>query len=129
MGPHCKLGDPSYQTEWEAWAVLLSVRVFGSLLNKGATKIFLRSDNVATLQAATQFKARSPLLNRIAAELVIELEVQGQSSVQGRHIRGILNSFADALSRGVVPLELKGIQEVHLSESSRLLDRCSFHSR
>lgn len=122
------LGDPSYQTEWEAWAVLLAVRVFGPLLNKGATRIYLRSDNVATLQAATQFKARSPLLNRIAAELVIELELQGQSSVQGRHIRGILNSFADALSRGSLPSELKGIRELHLPESLWLLDRCQFHS-
>ena len=128
MGPHCGIGDPSYQTEWEAWAVLLAVRVFGPLLNNGSTRIFLRSDNVATLQAATKFKARSPLLNRIAAELVIELEVQGQSTVQGRHIRGVLNSFADSLSRGSVPAALKGIQEVHLSESSRLIDRCHFHS-
>lgn len=123
MGPSCVLGDPAFQTEWETWCVLLAIRVFCDFFQQGKMRIFLRSDNVATIQAALTFKASSPVVNFIAGELVLELEALGQSSIEGRHIRGIHNDWADSLSRGVVPADLKCIPQFMLPDSMRLLKR------
>ena len=101
--------------------MLLAIRAFCEFFQQGKMGIFLRSDNVATIQAALTFKASSPVVNFIAGELVLELEALGQSSIEGRHIRGIHNDWADSLSRGVVPADLKCIPQFMLPDSMRLL--------
>lgn len=126
MGADCKLGDPAFQTEWETWCVLLALRVFHQFFRNGRTRVFLRSDNTATLQAALTFKASSPIVNFIAGEIVLELEALGQSGIEGRHIRGIHNDWADALSRDAVPHELQRVPQFNLPDSLRLLKRVQF---
>lgn len=126
MGSECQLGDPAFQTEWETWCVLLAIRVFREVFNKGKTRIFLRSDNTATLQASLTFKASSPIVNFIAGELVLELEALGQSCIEGRHIRGIRNDWADSLSGNSTPSSLVGVPQFSLPENLRLLKRVQF---
>lgn len=126
MNSECMLGDPAYQTEWETWCVLLAIRVFREVFQDGKTRIFLRSDNTATLQASLTFKASSPIVNFIAGELVLELEALGQSCIEGRHIRGIHNDWADALSRNHIPSALVSVPQYSLPDSLRLLKRVQF---
>ena len=121
----CVCNDPSWQSEWELFAVLLAFRAFHSLLKGGAHRVFLRSDNVSTLLASLEFKAHSPALNRIAGELALEIESLELAPLEGRHVRGLLNTDADDLSRGTVPRALIGVERFSLTEAARLFERCA----
>ena len=121
----CVCNDPSWQSEWELFAVLLAFRAFHSLLKGGEHRVFLRSDNVSTLLASLEFKAHSPALNRIAGELALEIESLELAPLEGRHVRGLLNTDADDLSRGTVPRALIGVEQFSLTEAARLFKRCA----
>lgn len=79
-------------------------------------QIFLQSDNTAVLQAALEFKASSPMLVSLAADISLQIEHSEWEPLWGRHLRGIYNTVADSLSRkfeGASLLEiLKDVKEI-----------------
>ena len=99
------LGDPTWQTEWEMLAALISLKVFAQWFQsaQGPAQVWLRADNTGTLIAATRLKASSPLLVQLAAEFGLELSAQGLACVWGDHVPGVLNTTADHLSRMTSP--------------------------
>lgn len=104
---------PEFQAEFETLALLVSLKVFPSKLGYPA-QYFIRSDNVAALQAALNFKAKSPLMTQLVVEIILELESQGLGELTGRHLAGLLNDVADKLSRGEVPSECAHASVIHL---------------
>ena len=91
--------------------MLVSLRIFAEELNGGW--VALESDNTATLQAALEFRASSPLMLALAAEVSLELEANALELQFAHHIRGIQNWEADALSRlsagAEVPARLQAV--------------------
>ena len=77
--------------------MLVSLRIFAEELNGGW--VALESDNTSTLQAALEFRASSPLMLALAAEVSLELEANALELQFAHHIRGVANYEADALSR------------------------------
>ena len=96
-----KKGDPSYQSEWELLAVWISLEVFKPwLVQKDASpQVTLRTDNMATIQAAMEYRAKSPIMTQLAAEISIQVELMQLQPLRAEHVPGILNDIADRLSR------------------------------
>lgn len=93
-------GDPAFQSEWELLAVWVSIETFLEILKKfSAVKIFLRTDNTATIQAAMEFRAGSPVMAQLAAEVSLQLAIHQLLPIYAQHVPGILNDLADRLSR------------------------------
>lgn len=93
-------GDPAFQTEYEMLAVLVALRVFrGVMLQSNANLIVLRCDNTAVLSAAFTYKASSPILAQLTAEIALELESMNMRHLIPQHVPGVLNRIADKLSR------------------------------
>lgn len=105
-------GDPSFQSELELLAVLVSLRVFKRWLStdSGPAGILLKTDNTATLQAAMELRGKSVLMAQLASEVALEIEAIQVPYLWGQHVAGILNDIADKLSRmhehSAVPAEL-----------------------
>ena len=92
--------DPAFQSEWELLAVWVSIETFLKIFEKfSAIKIFLRTDNTATIQAAMEFRAGSPVMAQLAAEVSLQLAIHQLLPIYAQHVPGILNDLADRLSR------------------------------
>lgn len=94
-------GDPAFQSEWELLAVWISVETFMPILSElGCNpRILLRTDNAATISAAMDYGAKSPLMVQLAAEISMQMEVHQLSQLRAEHVLGISNKIADQLSR------------------------------
>ena len=93
-------GDPAFQSEYELLAVLVGLRVFRQLIWRAkAMRVIQRSDNTATLHTALRYKASSPIMAQLAAEICLEVEFQGLVHVIPQHLAGVLNIIPDKLSR------------------------------
>lgn len=94
-------GDPAFQSEWELLAVWISVETFMPILSElGCNpRILLRTDNAATISAAMDYRAKSPLMVQLAAEISMQMEVHQLSQLRAEHVLGISNKIADQLSR------------------------------
>ena len=82
--------------------MIVSVVVFREWLEShdgGEVAVVFRTDNTATIQAALQFQASSPIMMQLCAELSLLLETTHVSSVMAQHVPGTLNVICDALSR------------------------------
>ena len=103
-------GDPSFQSEYELLAVLVGLRSSAKIIaDSGATRVVLKGDNTATLNAAMNHRASSPLMAQLTAELVLELEAQGIHTIVAQHLPGLLNVSPGKLSRPhteAIPSEL-----------------------
>ena len=88
-------GDPSFQAEWELYAILISIAVWQGRL-AGAHVACLETDSKAALYACAKLSSNTPTMNSIAAE--IALRVVGLQIELG-HVSGVANYEADALSR------------------------------
>ena len=98
----CTVGDPSFQSELELLALLVSLVVFRPWLQRGDSSevaVVFRTDNTATIQAALQFQASSPIMMQLCAEMSLRLETMQVASVMAQHVPGALNVICDALSR------------------------------
>ena len=90
-------GDPAWQAEWEIFAALLAIDVWLKFL-WGHPLAMLQLDATAALHSILRSSGRTPVMNAIAAEVSLRLEI-GQVELQGEHLTGTLNFECDALSR------------------------------
>ena len=111
-------GDLAFQSEYELLAVLVALRVFRELvLRSNANLIVLRCDNTAVLSAAFTYKASSPLMAQLTAEVALELESLNMRHLIPQHVPGQLNTIADKLSRPHVeqtPAALSNCHQCHV---------------
>ena len=98
---HSTRGDPAFQSEYELLAVFVALKVFEEWITfrHRVTRIMIRSDNMAVVSAAFQYKASSPIMVQLTAELVLQLEHMEVAHVVSQHVPGALNLIADKLSR------------------------------
>jgi len=80
----------------ELYALTLAVAAFGHLWT--GKKILLRSDCSAAVYAINARSSKNALLNALVRHLMT-LAARGQFDLRSRHIAGVLNVAADALSR------------------------------
>ena len=62
---------PAFQSEWELLTIFLAVRLFSRFVSNKRVHIVVQSDSTSALEAATKFKAHSPIMVRLACELGI----------------------------------------------------------
>ena len=72
------LGDPACQSEWELLAVWISLEVFSEFFtdDSAGMQVMLRSDNTSAIQASMEYRASSPIMNQLAAEISLQLAVK-----------------------------------------------------
>ena len=110
---HATLGDPAFNTTWEALAVLVAIRLWRNKRHLSAS-LLLKSDSLGTLSAMRKQSARSPGLSLILAELALEEAELANGFTDLEHIPGVSNVWPDALSRlsapepNTIPPELRG---------------------
>ena len=90
-------GDPKWQSEWELYAVLVSVVVFEGIVKD--KKMALQTDNTATMRASMVLKSPTATMNAIASEIALRLDRNMTNFEVAEHIPGLLNHVADSLSR------------------------------
>ena len=90
-----ELGDPAYQAEWELFAILISFVTWAEIL-RDSTVACVETDSKAAMYATAKLSSNTPTMNALAGE--IGLRLVGQH-VDLRHISGVSNYEADALSR------------------------------
>ena len=90
-------GDPAWQSEWELYAVLVSLVVFADFVKD--KKMALQADNTATIRAAMVLKSPTATMNAIASEISLRLDKMKATIDVTEHIPGLLNFVADSLSR------------------------------
>ena len=91
-----KIGDPGSQALWEAFAVFLSVRMW--VVEQRPGPVTIVGDAEGVIYDIVQLRGRSPQIDMVAKEVAILLAPQGRD-LQGLHIWGERNTFADMLSR------------------------------
>lgn len=92
-------GEPGLMTIYELLALLVSLDVWRPYLQGCRLGLVAQLDNESALRVAVKLASPHPKLNRLAAELALQLELLGAEAVTGHHWRNILNIEADALSR------------------------------
>ena len=97
------VGDCKFNTVWEGLALLIAVRLW--LPNLGFTaRVRCKSDNQGALHMLAKGKARSPDMNVLAREFAIDQALQVYRLSWLKHIPGLTNLEADALSRLHAPI-------------------------
>ena len=108
-------GDPAFQSEWELLTVWISIETFMRVLKEldCNPQIWLRT---ATISAAMDYRAKSPLMVQLAAEISIQIEVHQLAQIRAEHVLGIRNKLANQLSRmqthDPVPRQLCNAQQL-----------------
>ena len=92
-------GESAFMPEFELLTILVSIKVWGPRLQGGNVGLVLQGDAVAALTAAINLTGRTPLLNALAAEVALQLELNRWDCLFGEHVRSELNVEADKLSR------------------------------
>ena len=83
----------------ELATAILALEHWGpELQRRGATRVLLRTDNTVTMSVINKKKTRGPSLEQWLQRL-LELERKYGLDVAARHIPGVDNTLADALSR------------------------------
>ena len=90
-------GDPAWQSEWELYAVLVSVVAFSDIIKH--KKIAIQTDNTATMRASMVLKSPTATMNAIASEISLRIDRYRTIFEIAEHIPGLLNHIADSLSR------------------------------
>ena len=100
-------------TAYEILALLISVHLWGPRLRRCRVGIVAQLDSHSALQAAIKMASPHPQVNRLAAELALELEALQIDAITGQHWRNTLNIEADALNRlgegKLVPTSLRDL--------------------
>eukprot|EP00969_Alexandrium_andersonii_P372461 15481767-Alexandrium_andersonii.AAC.1 len=98
-----RIGGPQFNTLWEALAVLVSLRVWRALFTR-KTPVSVSSDNLGALAILQQHSTPSVALTTIAQECALDDALDPYPLAQLRHIPGVSNDIADALSRQYAPV-------------------------
>ena len=97
------IGKPDGQARWEAWMFLLAMRQWCHKDLVG--RIVLIGDAEGVISSFCKLSSRDPIINNMAKELGLLLAPWGYS-LEGVHVWGEQNTWADALSRQVMPPQL-----------------------
>ena len=97
-----KLGDSAFLTIWEALAILVALRVWRDPSHRDA-RVAIRSDSLGAILATARGASPNPGINLILRELALEDAEFGSRIHTARHIPGMSNDLADALSRMSAP--------------------------
>ena len=84
----------------EALAVLIAVRLWA---NNCELAYSVRSDALGAIQALANLRSKNPSVNRVAAELALDIVDKQYAPLRLTHIPGISNVFPDFLSRLLQP--------------------------
>ena len=83
----------------EAYAVLIAFRLWAELWKEHRATIYVRSDSVSALIMLMEAKAKGAGTNIVAREIALDIAELNYRPNVARHISGISNKTADALSR------------------------------
>jgi hypothetical protein len=112
---HAERANPSFQTTWEALAILVAVRLW-LRENHDGIRIEIRSDSLSALSAAGKASSGSKSVRTILCELALDEADLVGGSCWLTHIPGKANKWPDALSRlhaptkSSIPIELLTIE-------------------
>ena len=95
-----KLGDSSFNTLWEALAILVAIRLW---LPGTHVLARVRSDSLSALRSIVKLQSASPSLNLIAREIALDATLGLYHLGVAVHIPGIANKLPDDLSRMWAP--------------------------
>ena len=115
-------GDAKHTTLWEAIALLFACRTWLPAF-KGIAKVRCKSDSLSLLYMLMKGKAKSADLTVIAREFAIDLARDKYRLHLLKHIPGVTNIEADALSRVCapvvpeIPLSLAGVPRIEVDFS------------
>ena len=93
-----KVGDPAYNTIWEALAILVALRLWRTSSHQGAS-FEIRSDNLPFLMAMLKGTSKDESLRLILRELSLDESLLVRKISLLTHIPGISNILPDHLSR------------------------------
>ena len=116
-------GDCKFNTVWEGLALLVAFRAWLPNLGFGAF-VRCKSDNVGALVMLSKGKAKSPEMNILAREFALDQALQKYRLGWLKHIPGVTNLEADALSRlhapipATLPRSLADVDRIHINVSS-----------
>ena len=87
------------QQAFEAFALLVSMRLWLPRYKNQRVLVTLRGDNIAALVMVSKMQPRSKSLGVVARELALDIASATYSPDFVQHIQGVSNSVADSLSR------------------------------
>ena len=96
-----RLGVSDSTTAFEALALVVAVRLFAC--DPPGRAVNIKSDSLSSLLAIAAGRGRSLALNRCMAELALDRAERNIDIRELRHIPGVANDVADALSRRFAP--------------------------
>ena len=91
------IGNSDSQQKCEALTVLVAIKLWISVLAAKKLVVALTSDNIAALSLVAEMKAKMSTL--IARELALILSETAFQPRFIQHLPGVMNQYADALSR------------------------------
>ena len=94
---HHDIGADSGQQVWEALCILVALRVWKSKWATQQCTLTVKSDNISALVMASRLKITSSKL--ISQEIALELSEAAFMPRHVIHVPGVMNVWADALSR------------------------------
>ena len=104
--------DPSFQADWEAYAMLLALWTWREQLAPCRGKLVLWGDALGVLQATIRRRARNPRINLILVEAQLVMGYLG-GELAAAHWWSERNVVCDELSRldqdGSIPAMLHGV--------------------
>ena len=92
-----KIGGDSGQQVWEALCILVALRAWRKFWITQQSTLTLKRDNISALIMASKLKITSSQL--IAREVALELSEASFMPRHVVHVPGVMNVWADALSR------------------------------
>ena len=100
-----KYGESSGQTVLEALAILVALRAWARHWTTAKARVHVRSDSQAALGALSKMASPTPAVNLIAREVSVDVTRSdyGLEAISFGHVAGVLNEWADALSRLTAP--------------------------
>lgn len=91
-------GDPAHNTLWEAIALLVAMRLWLPRTDRKLS-VRIKSDNVGALRTLLKMTPPSQPMGQIAREIALDVAAGNYQITELRHVAGISNVVADALSR------------------------------